>query len=82
MAVAASNRRTQLQQPSTVMISEPIVLTDCHAKTHLLSGGNTLLMLPQVRLTCCLSGGNTLLMLPQVDHVCSIVITMRVRLQI
>ena len=52
MAVAASNRRTQLQQPAAVMTSEPVVLTDCHARAHLLSGGNTLVMLPQVRLTC------------------------------
>ena len=47
MAVAASNHRTQL--PS-VMTSEPVILTDSCAKTNLLSGGNTLVMLPQVRL--------------------------------
>jgi len=49
VAVAASNRRSQLQQLSQVMKSEPVVLTDSHAKTDLLSGGNTIVMVPQVR---------------------------------
>ena len=49
MAVADSNRRTQqLQQLATVMSSEPAVLTDSCAKTNLLSGGNTIMLVPQV----------------------------------
>jgi len=50
MAVAASNRRThQQQQLATVMTSsEPVVMTDSCAKTNLLSGGNTIMILPQV----------------------------------
>jgi len=49
MAVAASNRRTQQQQQATVMTSsEPIVMTDSCAKTKLLTGGNTIMILPQV----------------------------------
>jgi len=48
MAVADSNRRMQLQQLATAMTSDPVILTDSCAKTNLLSGGNTIMILPQV----------------------------------
>jgi len=51
MAVAASNQRTQLLQSAAMMTSQPSVLTDSHARTHLLSGGNTIMLMPQVQYT-------------------------------
>jgi len=54
MAVADSNRHTQhlQQQQQLVMTSEPLVMTDSCAKTRcLLSGGNTIMLVPQVFLS-------------------------------
>jgi len=44
MAVAA----TRHQQSAAVTTSDSVMLTDTHAKTHLLSGGNTIMIVPQV----------------------------------